>query len=107
MALLDAWSLAQHLPNSRDYLGNSSTSQHSIDEKSLDDVLGRWWKSRRYQLAYVRQLSKFLTPLFQSESKSCELFRDWIMAPTGKLPVFDTLQLKTLASEVLNDITMR
>ena len=101
MALLDAWSLAQHLPAALEMVDNPATPQNITPSQNVDDVFGQWWKSRRYQLAYVRHLSKFLTPLFQSESKSCELFRDWIMAPTGKLPIFDSLQLKTLASEVL------
>lgn len=85
MALLDAWSLSSCL---------------NQEERNLEATLEKWWRSRRYQLAYVRYLSKFLTPLFQSESKACELFRDWIMAPTGRLPLLDTLQLKTLASDV-------
>ena len=85
MALLDAWSLAM-----------------SIDKKDeeLAHSLEQWWRSRRYQLAYVRHMSRFLTPLFQSDSKLCELFRDWLMSPIGRLPIFDSLQLKTLASDV-------
>ena len=90
MALLDALSLSSHLKNP---LNNLETS------------LEQWWRSRRYQLAYVRYLSKWLTPLFQSESKLCEVFRDHIMAPVGRLPVFDTMQLKTLASEVFLNAT--
>ncbi|GAA0858171.1 NAD(P)/FAD-dependent oxidoreductase [Aliiglaciecola litoralis] len=86
MALLDAWSLAKHL---------------SKEDDSLESSLEEWWNTRKYQLSYVRQLSKFLTPLFQSESKLCEVFRDWLMAPVGRLPVFDNVQLKTLASDVL------
>ena len=85
MALLDAWHLAAHL---------------DIEQADLVSSLDQWWKSRRYQLAYVRHLSRFLTPLFQSDSKLCEVFRDWIMAPVGRLPVFDQVQLKTLASEI-------
>jgi 2-polyprenyl-6-methoxyphenol hydroxylase-like FAD-dependent oxidoreductase len=85
MALLDAWTLAMCLQKDGDNLAES---------------LAQWWSSRRYQLAYVRQLSRILTPLFQSENKLCEVFRDWIMAPVGRLPFFDQFQLKTLASEV-------
>lgn len=84
MALLDAWSLSTHI--------NA--------ENGLNNDIERWWQSRKKQLSYVRHLSRFLTPLFQSESKACEFARDWLMAPAGRLPVFDRLQLKTLASEV-------
>lgn len=85
MALLDAWSLAMHVTK---------------DDGELEPSLQNWWKSRRYQLAYVRHLSRFLTPLFQSENKLCEVFRDWVMAPVGRLPLFYNMQLKTLASDV-------
>lgn len=86
MALLDAWSLALHL---------------NRDAAMLPASLAQWWKSRKRQLTYVRLLSKGLTPLFQSDSVLCELFRDHVMAPLGRLPVFDGLQLTTLASDVL------
>lgn len=85
MALLDAWSLAACI---------------NKNDKDLTASLESWWNSRRTQLAYVRLLSRVLTPLFQSESRMCEVFRDWIMAPVGRLPLFDNMQLKTLASEV-------
>lgn len=85
MALLDALSLANSI-NTKD--------------ENLTSSLERWWNSRKYQLSYVRHLSRLLTPLFQSESKTCEVFRDWIMAPVGRLSVFDSIQLKTLASDV-------
>lgn len=84
MALLDAWSLSECISK----------------ESDIIESIEKWWKSRKNQLAYVRHLSRFLTPLFQSESKACELVRDWIIAPAGRLPVFDRLQLKTLSSEV-------
>lgn len=86
MALLDAWSVAKCIDK---------------NDSDLAGSLESWWKSRRYQLAYVRRLSRFLTPLFQSESMLCEVFRDRIMAPVGRLPWFEDIQLKTLASEVL------
>ena len=85
MALLDAWSLASHLNKEDDNVSRS---------------LEQWWSSRKHQLSYVRHLSRLLTPLFQSESKVCEMFRDFIMAPVGRLPIFANMQLKTLASDV-------
>ena len=85
MALLDAYYLVK-----------------CLNEKnlSLENALESWWRTRRYQLAYVRQLSRILTPLFQSESRSASFFRDWVVAPVGRMPIFNKLQLKTLASEV-------
>ncbi|GEA12106.1 NAD(P)/FAD-dependent oxidoreductase [Alteromonas sp. KUL49] len=85
MALLDAWVLSMQLNQNDDLL-----------LASLDN----WWAIRRNQLAYVRHLSKLLTPLFQSDSKALSLFRDWLMAPIGRLPLFNNLQLSTLASDV-------
>lgn len=94
MALLDAYWLAKSLErsarcDSTDGLGTG-----------LDNRLEYWWRNRHKQLAYVRYLSRWLTPLFQSDSKFCSLFRDKLMAPVGRLPVFEHWQLKTLASEV-------
>lgn len=85
MALVDAWSLANSI---------------NLKDEDLTQSLDEWWASRKYQLLYVRHLSRLLTPLFQSESKSCEVFRDWIMAPLGRLSIFDNIQLRTLASDV-------
>lgn len=86
MALLDAWHLAHHLAN------QSENMAHNLEN---------WWRSRRSQLMYVRYLSRFLTPLFQSESKMCEVIRDYFIAPIGRLSIVDKIQLKTLASEIL------
>ena len=88
MALLDAWSLSNKL---NEY------------ETSIDQALGAWWKTRRTQLAYVRHMSRFLTPLYQSNSYALGLFRDNVMAPLGRLPGLYKLQLKTLASEIFLD----
>lgn len=85
MALLDSWLLANFLK------GNGN---------DLHDALEAWWNARKFQLAYVRHLSRFLTPLYQSENDLYSIFRDWIMAPLGRLPFFYNLQLKTLASEM-------
>lgn len=84
MALLDALSLA------------NTIEQYSLSPKALQI----WWKSRRAQLFYVRHLSRILTPLFQSNSVVCAKARDWIMAPVGRLSMFQQLQLRTLASDI-------
>lgn len=85
MALLDAWSLAKAIQRNK---------------PQLHDAVAQWWHARRYQLAYVRHLSRLLTPLYQSENKLNGVWRDWLMAPMGRVPWFYQLQLKTLASEV-------
>ncbi|MEO0421836.1 MAG: NAD(P)/FAD-dependent oxidoreductase [Pseudomonadota bacterium] len=85
MALLDAYLLACGLEQGA---GN------------IDAALERWWRRRQWQLQYVRQLSRFLTPLYQSDHASFGVFRNAVVAPTGRLPGFYSLQLKTLASEV-------
>ncbi len=70
------------------------------EHDSLEAALQRWWKIRKRQLVYVRQLSRFLTPLYQSDNRLYGVFRNALVAPTGRLPGFYRLQLKTLASEV-------
>ena len=85
MALLDAYWLSHHLLQADD---------------EIDAALGRWWQTRKRQLQYVRQLSRFLTPLYQSDNGLFATFRNAVVAPMGKLPGFYGLQLKTLASEV-------
>ncbi|MEN7341623.1 MAG: NAD(P)/FAD-dependent oxidoreductase [Pseudomonadota bacterium] len=84
MALLDAYCLAQCFDSN----------------DSIEIALNRWWRLRKRQLRYVRQLSRFLTPLYQSDHALFGAFRNTIVAPFGKLPGFYRLQLKTLASEV-------
>ena len=85
MALLDAWLLAKAIQRNK---------------PQLHDAVAQWWHARRYQLAYVRHLSRLLTPLYQSENKLNGVWRDKLMAPMGRVPWFYQLQLKTLASEV-------
>ena len=85
MALLDAWLLDKCL----------DTGQ------SLDKVSAKWWSLRKPQLAYVRHLSRFLTPFYQSDNRGFGVVRDWLMAPMGRVPPIYHLQLRTLASEVL------
>lgn len=85
MELLDAWLLAHCM-----------TSEHAIEK-----ALATWWALRKHQLMYVRHLSRFLTPLYQSDRRRYAWFRDNVVAPMGRLPGLYRLQLKTLASEVL------
>ena len=85
MALLDAGTLAMSIDK---------------NDTNVSDKLQQWWALRRYQLLYVRWLSKMLTPLYQSDNAAYGIFRDWVMAPTGRLPTLHSLQLRTLTSEV-------
>ena len=87
MALLDAFSLVESL----------------MGEPTLTNALEKWWGSRKYQIMYIRHLSRFLTPLFQSDVSIYSAFRDYIMAPMSSIPFLYRLQLRTLASEVLLD----
>ena len=93
MALLDAFVLAESLKA----------------ESDLNTALEQWWSSRRYQIMYIRYLSRLLTPLFQSEVGMYSVFRDYVMAPMSKIPFLYNLQLKTLASDVFldSDVTKR
>lgn len=85
MALLDALLLAKCLEDK---------------SKPLNETLEYWWSTRKNQLTYIRHLSRFLTPLYQSDNRLYSAFRDMLMAPVGRLPFIYDLQLRTLASEV-------
>ena len=84
MALLDSQLLAQHLSNHRE----------------LNESLEVWWRSRKKQLMYVRHVSRLLTPLYQSDQSLYGVFRNFIIAPMGRIHWLYQLQLKTLASVI-------
>ena len=88
MALLDALSLSMCI---------------SECDVKVERALSVWWAMRRKQLFYVRLMSKLLTPLYQSNTRTFGLLRDNLMAPIGRLPGLYKLELKTLASEVFLD----
>lgn len=80
MALLDAATLA-------DTLAECST---------LDQALHDYARRRRAHLAVYQRLSRWLTPLFQSERDGLARLRDLGFGPLGRLPLTSGQMLKIL-----------
>jgi 2-polyprenyl-6-methoxyphenol hydroxylase-like FAD-dependent oxidoreductase len=80
MALLDAQALADALATSVD----------------VDDALALYGRTRRGHLAVYQRLSRWLTPLFQSERSMLAAMRDLAFGPLARMPVARTQMLKIL-----------
>lgn len=81
MALLDAAALA-------DAIGHS---------EKLPLALARYARARRRHVALYQSLSRWLTPLFQSDATWLGLMRDIFFGPLGRLPLARREMLKILA----------
>lgn len=81
MALLDAWTLAACLQN----------------EATLADALTKYGKLRSSHVGIYQLISRWLTPLFQSHSRSGAWLRDTTFYPVSRLPVARTSMLRTLS----------
>lgn len=80
MALLDAQALADAI----------------ADSSSVEDALQRYPHRRRSHLAVYQRLSRWLTPLFQSEHDALAVMRDYAFGPLGRLPLARGQMLKIL-----------
>jgi 2-polyprenyl-6-methoxyphenol hydroxylase-like FAD-dependent oxidoreductase len=80
MALLDAEALADAVAG----------HQH------IDDALHQFQQQRRAHLAVYQRLSRWLTPLFQSERDGLARLRDLALGPLGRLPLARGQMLKIL-----------
>lgn len=81
MALLDARALCQSLESHND----------------LSAALDAYDQVRRDHVAIYQFISRWLTPLFQSDSATAALIRDWCMYPVGRVPGIKSQTLKVLA----------
>jgi 2-polyprenyl-6-methoxyphenol hydroxylase-like FAD-dependent oxidoreductase len=80
MALLDAEALAQALAT----------------RSSVDESLQAYAHERRAHLAVYQRLSRWLTPLFQSERSTLAVLRDLGFGPLGRMPLARGQMLKIL-----------
>jgi 2-polyprenyl-6-methoxyphenol hydroxylase-like FAD-dependent oxidoreductase len=80
MALLDAQALAEALR----------------DETNLAHALARYARARRSHVAIYQTLSRWLTPLFQSDATALGSLRDRVFGPFGRLPLARREMLKIL-----------
>lgn len=80
MALLDAEALSDALAGARD----------------IGDALHNYPRLRRQHLVVYQQLSRWLTPLFQSDHTGLARLRDACFGPLGRLPLARSQMLKIL-----------
>jgi len=81
MALLDAQALA------------ASLGAHA----DIDAALADYARERKSHIAIYRYLSRWLTPLFQSDQKLLAPLRDTFFGPLGRLPIARKQMLRILA----------
>jgi 2-polyprenyl-6-methoxyphenol hydroxylase-like FAD-dependent oxidoreductase len=81
MALMDAGELAQALQA----------------ESDVDRALLRYDRARRSHVGVYQFLSRWLTPLFQSDSRVAAALRDALFGPLGRAPLARGEMLKVLA----------
>lgn len=81
MALLDARELAQAI----------------AQERSLPEALARYDRSRRTHVGIYQFISRWLTPLFQSDFDTVAALRDRFFGPLGRAPLMRGEMLKVLA----------
>ena len=81
LALLDAWTLAQCLN----------------DEATLDTAVAKYCALRSSHVGIYQLISRWLTPLFQSHSRSSAWLRDSTFYPMSRLPVVRSSMLRTLS----------
>ncbi|MBK7579482.1 MAG: FAD-dependent monooxygenase [Myxococcales bacterium] len=63
---------------------------------TLDEGLAAYSRERRTHLAYYQWATRFLTPFFQSGSRTLAVLRDVFMGPLCRMPVLRGLMLRTL-----------
>jgi 2-polyprenyl-6-methoxyphenol hydroxylase-like FAD-dependent oxidoreductase len=80
MALLDAEALADALRA----------------ETNLAQALARYARARKGHVAVYQALSRWLTPLFQSDASALATLRDRAFGPFGRLPLARREMLKIL-----------
>ncbi len=80
MALVDAWQLSQSIKLN----------------KTIESGLEHYSKARKKHLRFYQYASRFLTPFFQSNSKSAAIFRDIVFPPMRYIPFAKKHALTTL-----------
>ena len=81
LGLIDAYVLAQNISKFR----------------SLDDALEEYQKARRGHLGFYQLASEWMTPFFQSDSRSAAFVRDLFFAQMCRTPWLRTEMMRTLA----------
>ncbi len=86
MALLDARALAIALRESRD----------------LATALAAYMTMRRWHIRFYQAMSALFTPFYQSDSRMLPVLRDWIVAPSTRLPGIRNVVAGLVAGVILD-----
>lgn len=81
MALVDSWVLANALERNKD----------------VDAALADFDRKRRAHMFTYQRVSRWLTPIFQSESRTLAALRDWAFYPLSQVPFVKGSMLRTLS----------
>lgn len=81
MALLDSWALARALERNHDVAA----------------ALAEFDRERRPQVSGYQRVSRWITPMFQSESRMLAMVRDRAFYPVSRLPFVKSAMLRTLS----------
>ena len=71
-------------------------------DASCENIYRDFWAARKDQLFFVRWTSRFLTPMFQSNSRILSWLRDFAFHFSTKISFIQKFALDTLASQKTN-----
>lgn len=83
MALLDSWALAHALERSND----------------LATALAAFDRERRADVSGYQRISRWMTPMFQSESRILAMLRDRVFYPLSRVPFVKGCMLRALSGQ--------
>ncbi len=66
------------------------------EEASVRQALAAYERSRKAHVRFYQTASRWLTPFFQSDSRTAGWLRDWTFAAMGKTPFLKGQMLQTL-----------
>ena len=81
MALLDSQALARALQGSTD----------------IASALATFDRTRRISTSRCQRVSRWVTPIFQSENRAAAVLRDWAFYPASRLPYLKSSMLQMLS----------
>lgn len=96
LALLDASVLARVLGESAGAVGAHARNSAENTAETVARALERYGALRRSHTAYYQFVSRWLTPMFQSDYEWLSVPRDALMGPCCGVPLFRRLMLETL-----------
>ncbi len=90
MALLDAYAL-----------------DLALREAPLDRALPIYAKSRRWHIRTYQLMSQIFTPMYQSDSRTLPVIRDWMLAPAVQIPPANWIASKLVCGDIIRPLLGR